>query len=114
MSEEIKANRAKVKRTVTNSIRKLKSSILFDADETTLKEHQKLLETQFDQLNILHLEYEDVSGLLDGEYLDEITQAYESVTNDFYKLLKANNEIKQKKDLWMQNGNISSLIAFKT
>ena len=99
MADEIKDNRAKAKRAVTNGIRKLKSMIFLDREEIELKQQEKTLESLFDELNMLHLEYEDFTGEQDGEYLNEITQIYDSTMRECSGTIMANDKIRQTQEI---------------
>ena len=88
MADAIKNQRAQVKGKVTKYVRKLKSSSQLGATSEKINKEASKLEELFDNLNDLHLEYEEVSDEKDKEYLKTITEDYNSIMKLYYNSLK--------------------------
>ena len=99
MEDTIKEERAKAKRRVTKGIRKLKSALMLGATSEILSKESLELENSFDDLNELHLDYEEATGIKDGDYLVSITEEFNSTMKLYYISLKEEENIKIKKEI---------------
>ena len=88
MADAIKNQRAQVKGKVTRHIRKLKSSMQLGATSEKINKEASELEELFDNLNDLHIEYEEASYEQDEEYLKNITEEYNSIMKLYYNSLR--------------------------
>ena len=87
MDDEVKKARSVTKRKVTNQIRKLTSSLQYETKDKIDKEAD-CLNVLFDELCSLHMEYEELSGIKDNDYLAEITVFHETIFKEYYVSVK--------------------------
>ena len=98
--QELKKARTKAKTNFTVSLKKLKGMIVLDTEEPILKKQVELLETSYDNLLGIHLEYVEASeGNEDEEaYIKDSTEEYYKVLGTYQNIVKANTSIKNQKE----------------
>ena len=98
MAEEIKSQRSVAKRKVTTCLRKLNSSLQLGAASSKLSVEASNPEDHFDQLNDLHLDYEEITETEDKNYLTAITEEFNSCMKSYYLSIKEEKKIENQRE----------------
>ena len=98
MAEAIKEQRAVTKGKVTKYMRKLRSALQSGANIEKVREEANELEKHFDDLNDLHIDYEEKSGVEDSIYLESISEEYNCTMKLYYNALREEREIKTRRE----------------
>ena len=96
MAEHLKKERSSAKGNVTNSLRKLKAALNRGDEIVELKSLAQNLESAFDKLSCVHLDYVDCTQEDEG-YLDQITREFDEVLVTYHRSLKALDQIEKEK-----------------